>query len=56
MNRGLKIALFIVGTVGVAYLVYHYGFKNKKSKESGGNDLTSPIVYDKKSREIVLTK
>lgn len=54
MNRNLKIAIGVVVGVGVIYLTYRYFFKS--SENEGGDTTQEPIVYDKKSRSVVLVE
>ncbi len=54
MNRNVKIILGITIGAGLIYLGYRYFFK---SEEKGATDSSKEnIVYDKKSREVVLVE
>jgi hypothetical protein len=53
MNKNVKIILGIGIGVGLIYLGYTYFFKQEKGATDSSKE---PIVYDKKSREVVLVE
>jgi len=54
MNKNVKIILGIGIGVGLIYLGYKYFFK--EDTKGATDSSKEPIVYDKKSREVVLVE